>query len=67
MTPRHLTITLQPDWRATLRQAGARAQAGIRSDAGDPGTTVVDKGAVTRDIIAAPEGDGAEARASTPK
>lgn len=28
MTPRHLTITLQPDWRAALRQAGARAQAG---------------------------------------
>jgi hypothetical protein len=44
---------------------GARAQPGIRSNAGDPGTEVVDKGQVTRDIIAAPEGDGAEARAST--
>jgi Protein of unknown function (DUF3035) len=53
---------------ATVSQAGAaRSQAGIRSDAGDPGTTVVDKGAVTRDIIAAPEGDGAEAKASTPQ
>ena len=52
---------------ALTQAGGARAQAGIRSDAGDPGTTVVDKGAVTRDIIAAPEGDGAEARASTPK
>ena len=28
MTPRHLTITLQADWRTALRQAGARAQAG---------------------------------------
>ena len=27
MTPRHLTITLQADWRTALRQAGARAQA----------------------------------------
>ena len=25
MTPRHLTITLNPDWRASLRQAGSRA------------------------------------------
>ncbi len=49
-------------------QAGAvRAQPGIRSDAGDPDTVVVDKGATTRDILAAPEGDGAEARTTTPK
>lgn len=27
MTSRHLTISLQPDWRTALRQAGARAQA----------------------------------------
>lgn len=46
---------------------GQRAQPGIRSDAGDPDTTVVDKGATTRDIIAAPEGDGAEAKAGTPQ
>lgn len=52
----------------TVTQAGgARAQAGIRSEAGDPKTNVVDKGAVTRDIIAAPEGPGATASASTPK
>jgi Protein of unknown function (DUF3035) len=49
------------------RAGGARSQAGIRSDAGDPGTNVVDKGAVTRDIIAAPEGAGQQATASTPK
>ncbi|MES2156949.1 MAG: DUF3035 domain-containing protein [Pseudomonadota bacterium] len=52
---------------ATLTQAGrASAAAGIRSSAGDPGTEVVDKGAVTRDIIAAPEGDGQDARAAVP-
>ena len=49
-------------------QAGAnRSQPGIRSDAGDPDTAVVDKGSTTRDILAAPEGDGAEARTATPK
>lgn len=51
-----------------LGQASAeRSDAGIRSEAADPGTNVVDKGAVTRDIIAAPEGDGAEASVSTPQ
>lgn len=38
------------------------ADAGIRSAAGDPGTNVVDKGSTTRDIVAAPEGDGQAAR-----
>jgi hypothetical protein len=53
---------------ATLSAAGrANAAAGIRSSAGDPGTEVVDKGAATRDVIAAPEGDGQDARASTPQ
>lgn len=52
---------------ATLDAAGrANAAAGIRSSAGDPATEVVDKGATTRDIIAAPEGDGQDARAVTP-
>jgi Protein of unknown function (DUF3035) len=51
-----------------LGQAGAaRSAAGIRSTVGDPQTNVADKGAVTRDIIAAPEGDGQDARATTPK
>ena len=40
------------------------AEPGIRS-AVDPGTTVTDKGSTTRDIVAAPEGDGQDARAST--
>jgi hypothetical protein len=40
------------------------AALGIRSNVGDPGTKVVNKGAVTRTIIAAPEGDGQNARAA---
>ncbi|GAO40355.1 hypothetical protein SCH01S_48_00130 [Sphingomonas changbaiensis NBRC 104936] len=52
--------------QATLGNAGAsNAVPGIRSEVGSPATTAVDKGAVTRDIIAAPEGDGQDARAST--
>lgn len=51
-----------------IDQAGGdRTDPGIRSAAGDPDTNVVDKGPVTRDILAAPEGDGQEARTSTPQ
>ncbi len=39
------------------------ADSGIRSQVGDPKTNVVAKGGVTRDIIAAPQGDGATAQA----
>lgn len=54
--------------RSAVDQAGgARSQPGIRSDVGDPDTNVVDKGSTTRDIIAAPEGPGQEATATTPK
>jgi len=53
---------------SALNAAGrANAAAGIRSSAGDPGTEVVDKGAATRDIISAPEGDGQDARAAVPQ
>ena len=38
---------------------------GIRSSVADPGTNVVDKGSTTRDIVAAPEGDGQDTRAAT--
>lgn len=49
-----------------LKEAGRdSAMPGIRSSVGDPGTNVVDKGATTRDIIAAPEGDGQYGRATT--
>ena len=43
---------------------GDSADRGIRSTVGDPGTNVVDKGATTRDIVAAPEGDGKDAKAA---
>jgi hypothetical protein len=45
------------------RAGGARAEAGIRSSVGDPGIFVVDKGTVTRDILAAPSGAGQYAQA----
>ena len=51
---------------AIVGQAGD-ADAGIRSSVGDPETNTVDKGSVTRDIIAAPEGDGQNAQAATPE
>lgn len=40
------------------------ATPGIRSEVGDPGTNVVDMGSTTRDIVAAPNGDGQAATAS---
>ena len=48
-----------------LGRAGASAT-GIRSTVGDPQTNTVAKGSVTRDILAAPEGDGREAQAAIP-
>ena len=50
---------------SALDRAGAAAP-GIRSSVGDPQTNTVAKGRVTRDIIAAPEGDGAGAQAVIP-
>ncbi len=44
--------------------AAGPSDAGIRSSVGDPKTMTVDKGAVTRTIIAAPEGDGQNAQAA---
>ncbi len=51
--------------RALATSAGA-ADPGIRSSVGDPQTNTVNKGSVTRDIIAAPEGDGQNAQAVIP-
>ena len=49
---------------ATLSAAGRdNAMPGIRSAVGDPATNLVDKGATTRDILSAPEGDGQYGRA----
>ncbi|WP_375396547.1 DUF3035 domain-containing protein [uncultured Sphingomonas sp.] len=48
---------------STLDAAGSDgADTGARSTVGDPDTKIVDKGATTRDIVAAPEGDGQDAR-----
>jgi hypothetical protein len=47
-----------------LSRAGSAAPS-IRSTVGDPQTNTVGKGAVTRDILAAPQGDGREAQTST--
>ncbi len=53
-----------PTETSALNRAGvARAEAGIRSSVGDPGTAVVDKGTVTRDILVAPSGAGQFAQA----
>lgn len=51
--------------RAISTTPGA-ADLGIRSSVGDPNTNTVNKGSVTRDIIAAPEGDGQTAQAVIP-
>lgn len=51
--------------KTTLDRAG-RAAPSIRSVVGDPSTNTVAKGRVTRDIIAAPEGDGATASTLIP-
>jgi hypothetical protein len=50
---------------SALDRAGA-ADPGIRTAVGDPMTNTVAKGRVTRDIIAAPEGDGQGASAVIP-
>ena len=54
--------------RQMLNLAGNdRAAIGARSVAGDPTTTVIDKGAVTQTILAAPSGSGREANVTTPQ
>ena len=50
---------------SALDRAGA-AEPGIRSMVGDPQTATVATGSVTRDIVAAPEGDGQFAQAVIP-
>lgn len=50
---------------AIVAQGGRAPDAGVRSSAGDPGTTVVNKGSATRDILAAPAGPGQDATATT--
>lgn len=52
--------------RSVVSSAG-NADTGIRSTVGDPETNTVNKGSITRDIIAAPEGDGQSAQAAIPE
>ena len=49
--------------RNAIGRAGQSAPS-IRSTVGDPGTATVGKGDMTRDILAAPQGDGREAQAT---
>ena len=51
--------------KAAVSRAGT-ADASIRSTVADSKTNTVAKGDVTRDILAAPEGDGREAQAKAP-
>ncbi|HEX8225824.1 MAG TPA: DUF3035 domain-containing protein [Allosphingosinicella sp.] len=54
--------------RSMLNTAGEdRVALGARSVVGDPGTSVVDKGAATQAIIAAPAGPGRDATVATPQ
>lgn len=48
--------------KSIISSAGS-SEIGIRTAVGDPNTNTVNKGSVTRDIIAAPEGDGQTAQA----
>lgn len=48
----------------SVGQKSGQAAPSIRSTVGDPATQTVAKGEVTRDIVAAPEGDGREAQVS---
>jgi hypothetical protein len=50
----------------SISTTSGTAEAGIRSSVGDPQTTTVNKGSITRDIIAAPDGDGQTAQAIIP-
>ncbi len=50
---------------SALDRAGS-AEPGIRTKVGDPATNTVAKGSLTRDIIAAPQGDGQFAQAVIP-
>ncbi len=51
---------------SALDRAGS-AEPGIRTKVGDPATNTVAKGSLTRDIIAAPQGDGQFAQAVIPQ
>jgi hypothetical protein len=54
--------------RTMLQEAGAsRAALGARSVAGDPETSVVNRGALVQTILQLPQGDGQEASVQVPE
>jgi len=59
------TAPRSPIEQNAVSRAGTPA-AGIRSMVGDPSTNTVAKGVQTRDILAAPQGDGRDAQAVIP-
>lgn len=62
------TAQATPGQQALIDQAGGIQDAGVRSAAGSPTTDVVDKGATTQAILAAPAGtSNAAATATTPQ
>jgi hypothetical protein len=61
------TAQTTPGQQGIVDSAGGAPDAGVRSQAGSPGTDVVDKGATTRTILAAPAGAGQGATATTPQ
>jgi hypothetical protein len=52
---------------AAIVKSAGNSDLGIRSSVGDPDTVTINKGSVTRDIIAAPQGDGQSAQAVIPE
>ena len=56
-----------PGQEAIIGAAGGAPDAGIRSSAGDPKTTVADKGVTTKNIVSAPAGNGQNTPVSTPQ
>ena len=59
-------IASRSEAERSISTSSGTAEAGIRSSVGDPQTIMVNKGSITRDIIAAPEGDGQTAQAIIP-
>ncbi len=61
------TAQTTPGQQGLIDTAGGAPDGGIRSAAGSPTTNVVDKGTATKDIIAAPAGNGGNTTATTPQ
>jgi hypothetical protein len=58
---------VSPGQQSLVEAAGGAPDAGIRSEAGSPATSVVDKGADTKNILAAPAGNAQNTTVSTPQ